>query len=121
MISEEEFTGDLTPEELMLHGRLRVLGIQRRTQAEAFRKAVEGLHTDLLAALRGLDHNAYHKAVDTRRFRGMYAAMRRAEYNLQSIDSHRHAIQAQLDVFKGERNGKGKEAAGAPEVEAPAQ
>jgi hypothetical protein len=87
-----DYTAAYSQEELLAHGRMRVLRIERNLHAKRFREAAESLHSELLGAIRGLDTNSVHKPLDNKRIRKLYRSLRDSERHLLAIDKQRAEV-----------------------------
>lgn len=87
-----DYTSDYSEEALLMHGKMRVLRMARNQHAKRFRESVEGMHSELLGAIRGLDTESVHKPLNTIKFRKLYRAARQAEQHILAIDEQRHQL-----------------------------
>lgn len=94
-----DYLASYTEAELLAHGRMRVLRIERNKHARLFRESVEALHSELLRAVRGLDTESVHKPLDAARIRRLYRMARRAEGHMLAIDELRGVYGATEQAF----------------------
>ena len=87
-----DYTADYTESELLAHGKMRVLRMARNQHARRFREAIEGMHSELLHAIRGLDTESVHRPLNTVKLRKLYRAARQAEQHMLAIDEQRHFV-----------------------------